>query len=168
MSVDLDQLANLGEFIGGVAVLVTLIYLALQIRAGAKEQRMATMREATREMATVAQAIGDSNEKAEIWMQGVSRFEELGAAERLRFSVISMHGFRTFEQVFYQARDGVIEPEIWKGFETQIRSVVAYPGVQAWWGTRRDWYGERFREFVEVQIDPANAPRLYGETPPTS
>ena len=29
---DLAQLANLGEFIGGVAVLVTLIYLAVQVR----------------------------------------------------------------------------------------------------------------------------------------
>jgi len=29
---DLTQVANLGEFIGGVAVLVTLIYLALQLR----------------------------------------------------------------------------------------------------------------------------------------
>ncbi len=29
---DLTQLANLGEFIGGVAVLVTLIYLAIQLR----------------------------------------------------------------------------------------------------------------------------------------
>ncbi len=29
---DLTQLANLGEFIGGVAVLVTLIYLAVQLR----------------------------------------------------------------------------------------------------------------------------------------
>ena len=29
---DLTQLANVGEFIGGVAVLVTLIYLAVQLR----------------------------------------------------------------------------------------------------------------------------------------
>ena len=29
---DLTQLANLGEFIGGVAVLVTLVYLAAQVR----------------------------------------------------------------------------------------------------------------------------------------
>ena len=160
---DLTQLANLGEFIGGVAVLATLIYLAIQVRTGAKEQRMASMREATREMATVAQAIGDSSEKADLWMQGVTAFEEMDATERLRFSVISMHGFRTFEQVFYQAMDGAIEPEIWLGFETQIRSVVAYPGVQAWWLTRRDWYGERFRAFIESHIRADNEPRLYGE-----
>jgi hypothetical protein len=30
--VDLTQLANLGEFIGGVAVVVTLVYLAFQVR----------------------------------------------------------------------------------------------------------------------------------------
>ena len=30
---DLTQLANLGEFIGGIAVLVTLVYLALQVRS---------------------------------------------------------------------------------------------------------------------------------------
>ncbi len=30
---DLTQLANLGEFIGGVAVPVTLVYLAVQARA---------------------------------------------------------------------------------------------------------------------------------------
>lgn len=38
---DLAQLANLGEFIGGVAVLVTLIYLAAQVRHSADVQRQA-------------------------------------------------------------------------------------------------------------------------------
>ena len=33
---DLSQLADLGEFIGGVAVLVTLVYLAAQIRQNTK------------------------------------------------------------------------------------------------------------------------------------
>jgi len=31
--VDLTQLANLGEFIGGVTVLLALVYLAVQLRA---------------------------------------------------------------------------------------------------------------------------------------
>ena len=37
---DLTQLANLGEFIGGVAVLVTLVYLAVQVRQGSAAQRV--------------------------------------------------------------------------------------------------------------------------------
>ncbi len=34
---DLTQLANLGEFIGGVVVLVTWIYLAVQVRQGNRQ-----------------------------------------------------------------------------------------------------------------------------------
>ncbi len=36
---DLTQLANLGEFVGGVAVLVTLVYLAIQVRQSAASQQ---------------------------------------------------------------------------------------------------------------------------------
>ena len=36
---DLTQLANLGEFIGGLAVVMTLIYLAVQVRQGALAQQ---------------------------------------------------------------------------------------------------------------------------------
>ena len=35
---DLTQLANLGEFIGGIAVLVTLVYLAVQVRQNTAAQ----------------------------------------------------------------------------------------------------------------------------------
>ncbi len=41
---DLTQLANLGEFIGGVAVLVTLIYLATQVRQSTAEVGQVTRR----------------------------------------------------------------------------------------------------------------------------
>jgi hypothetical protein len=36
---DLTQLANLGEFIGGVAVLITLVYLAFQVWQGNHVER---------------------------------------------------------------------------------------------------------------------------------
>ena len=46
---DLTQLANLGEFIGGLAVLVTLVYLAFQVRQGTKAERADANRSWTRE-----------------------------------------------------------------------------------------------------------------------
>ncbi len=46
---DLSQLANLGEFLGGLAVVVTLVYLATQVRQNTSAIR-----------ASSAQAFGDS------------------------------------------------------------------------------------------------------------
>ncbi len=52
---DLTQLANLGEFIGGVAVLVTLVYLAAQVRQSRSEIQRNTE---TARAAAYHQAIG--------------------------------------------------------------------------------------------------------------
>ncbi len=60
---DLTQLANLGEFVGGIAVVVTLVDLAVQVRGSTREQRAAPMRDATREVAGFIQTI-TSQERA--------------------------------------------------------------------------------------------------------
>ena len=48
---DLTQLANLGEFIGGVAVLVTLIYLAVQFGQAKEMMRMESSRTTSKDVA---------------------------------------------------------------------------------------------------------------------
>ena len=89
---DPTQLADLGEFIGGVAVLATLINLAVQVRGGAREQRSTAAREATREMAAVYHSIVDSQEVAPIWLN--HSYEDLNPTDRLRFSGLTGHFFR--------------------------------------------------------------------------
>ncbi len=46
---DLTQLANLGEFIGGVAVVVTLVYLAAQVRQNTNAIKVSSYRSAKAE-----------------------------------------------------------------------------------------------------------------------
>ena len=86
---DLTQLANLGEFIGGVAVLVTLVYLAVQVRESTAAQRTAA------ELATadVAYKTADGYSRfcqmladeglAEIWAKA-QRDAELSATDEVR------------------------------------------------------------------------------------
>jgi len=45
---DLTQLANLGEFIGGVAVLATLVYLAIQVRQNTRSLQATRHQESLR------------------------------------------------------------------------------------------------------------------------
>ena len=44
---NLESLGNLGEFIGGIAVIVTLTYLAFQVRQGTKTLRANSVHELT-------------------------------------------------------------------------------------------------------------------------
>ena len=40
---NIDQLGSIGEFIGGIAVVVSLIYVAIQLRRNTKETRSAAL-----------------------------------------------------------------------------------------------------------------------------
>ena len=60
--------------------------------------------------------------------------------------------FRAAEQLHYYSLEGMVEPRTRRGFEGQVTEVVSLPGVQEWWGLRRDWFSDEFREFMDATI----------------
>ena len=90
---NLTQLANIGEFIGGVAVLVTLVYLAIQVRLSTEIQKDAAnmakadaVMNAVRTWSTFRQMIAD-DELSEIWLKAQTN-EALSPKENIRFRAI--------------------------------------------------------------------------------
>jgi len=162
---DILELGAIGELVGGVAVVASLLFVGVQVRTSAHDQRVAAARGATRELPNVVHGVISNQDSAAIWLKGMNTFGELNTAERLRFSALVGHAFRLFEQLYYQNRDGGVESEVWDGFQNQLRDFAAYPGCADWWTTRAHWYGNGFRYFVESNLDASIRPQLgYGES----
>ena len=88
-----EALSATAEIIGVVAVLVTLIYVARQIRQSNQEARDATAWRITESIAELAKAIATDAESADIWCRGVDEFDSLSRVERERFvSLLAMWG----------------------------------------------------------------------------
>ena len=92
---NLTQLANIGEFIGGVAVLVTLVYLAIQVRLSTEIQKDAAnmakadaVLNAVRTWSTYRQMIAD-DDLSDIWLKAQTN-EALSPKENIRFRAILM------------------------------------------------------------------------------
>ncbi len=90
---DLTQLANLGEFIGGVAVLVTLVYLAVQVRQSTSIQKTTAkiaagqaLQESANRFSTFRQMIADESVGA-LWAKA-RRDEELSPTEAVRLRAV--------------------------------------------------------------------------------
>ncbi len=95
---DITTLAAWGEFIGGIAVVVSLIYLAGQIRqnsnlleAAAEDSRMQTFN------ASTALIVGDP-EIARIFWDGIEDREALSKADQRRFDPFIQMQYQTFAQ----------------------------------------------------------------------
>ncbi len=102
---DLTQLANLGEFIGGVAVLVTLIYLAVQVR---HVRQMSVVAAADKNADLWFDVCNSVLENYELWCRG-SIGEGLSAKESMKFSFLMAEVFGYLENFYTKYLQGVID-----------------------------------------------------------
>jgi len=49
-------------------------------------------------------------------------------------------------------RDGLLTASGWGKIERTVSDLVAYPGVQQWWETRRHWHTEEFGRVIDEMI----------------
>ena len=154
----LEELGNLGDFIGGVAVLVTLVYLALQIRQNTAQLRIGSEIARTEAYARGVESFSEyrqhliSNpEMAEVYLRGCKDIASLNSVERLRFHLVLQQLFNTLEAVLANmASTGtqIENPET----VMSLDSLMKQPGVQAWWAREKQRHNEVFIKLVDSQI----------------
>jgi hypothetical protein len=153
--VNWEAISAIGQMVGALAVVISLIYLANQVRSNARETRLAARRSTLEAMSRFALEIAEHADLAELRNRGFQDFESLEATDRARFGSHMHAMFRTIENVYYQHLEGHLDPRVWRGLEAVIRDLNALPGVQAWWRSRSYWFDEEFAKFINQQQQTA-------------
>ena len=79
-----DAIGTIAEIIGAVAVVATLVYLAVQIRHGIDNDRVHGIQQVSRDWATHS-ALVTSNEYVAVFVKGLNAYGELSPEERMKF-----------------------------------------------------------------------------------
>ena len=94
-------LAAVAEIVGSVAIVFSLVYLAIQIRQGTKATRAATYQSVMMSVGTMSTAIVQSADAAEIIFRGGQDLSRLSGPERVRFEQMASALFRHYDVLFY-------------------------------------------------------------------
>lgn len=70
-NVNLDDLGNLAELVGVIGVIVSLIYLALQIRRSSETERMSTYRAIVSDFGSLNQSTASDPERTLLFASGL-------------------------------------------------------------------------------------------------
>ena len=130
---DLSQLANIGELVGGIAVLITLIYLAVQIRQNTNTLKVTSFRNAKQEFNRLNMAIAQSAELTEIFDKAMHSFDTLSPQDQIRANWIWMSYTNIWETLFHEIKDSIGHEEIWRSEERNIKLVFKLGGYRHWW-----------------------------------
>jgi hypothetical protein len=148
----LEALAQLGEFIGAVAVVVSLAYLAYQVRQNTHSLRSENYARAHDRVAAVQARLGDPSQ-ARVFGRAVWDPGTLSPAERIQFAWALYEMFGAFEFMYHQAQAGALPPEVWERWAATLGWWTSLPGVQAWWRSKPAPFSASFTRFVEDGLE---------------
>lgn len=150
---DLTQLASLGEFIGGIAVLITLIYLAIQVKQGTNA--LASTRH--HEMLNHAfqhnfSPVSQNRDYAELILRGQESPDDLDDTDWYRFVLYAYAGYAMWEDAYISFRRGLIDCEIWDAWDGGARSLLTGKGYEKFWVQEGHAHSPMFREYVDSKV----------------
>lgn len=146
----LSDLASLGSFISGIAVLFSFIFLAVQIRQNARNQRAIIHNERTRLVQDLTVQSFGSRESAETMLRGNAADVSLDTAQSRQYLAMLLSVFRLFEEFYYQHRDGMMDEARWRSNSLRMHGFLAIPGMRAGWRTHAPTFGSDFRAWMEA------------------
>jgi len=154
---DITTLAAWGEFLGGIAVIASLIYLASQIRQSAKMARATAAHMNADQWSDDAKMVLQDAEVARIYYVGLEDRDVLPDSDRQRFDAFMHMSFSSHASRYQLWREDVMSRETWQQAERGIRWMVTQPGVQQWWSVWRANFGDGFCAFVDALIREGEA-----------
>ena len=149
----LDDLGNIGDFLGGMGVVVTLAYLAVQIRKNTQSVRSAALPSVSSSISEFMDKIAQDPALTKLWFDGLSGMISLSEADTHRFNLLLMSLHRRWESAFHQSRAGMLESASWSGMREGLTFVFSSPGAQAWWKGARALLSADFVAFAERASD---------------
>jgi len=147
-----DAIGAIGEIISALAVLVTLVYLAIQIRQNTAAVRASATREIHDSLLTAHTPIVSSTEVARVIRLGSFEPDKLSPDEHLQFDTAIYNMFASFEIYHSQYQSGLIDNNIFGRVKLSIQNQSSTPGVQLWWSKYKLDFSNAFVELVEEQI----------------
>ncbi len=143
---DIMELGAIGELVGGVAVIATLIYLAVQLGQTKDMMRMESARSTTKDFSAFMYALMDPGHM-ELFRRGFDHFESMEPNDQARLHVFLTAIFFAAQSAFSQSERG--ERTLASEFDEFNAALIRSPGFSLWWKTTKVVFKSEFVEYLD-------------------
>ena len=146
-----SDLASVGSFVSGFAVLVSLIYLSLQVKQAERNQQAAIRAARTSRIIDLMMGCTESS-VAEAVVKGTRGAKDLSETQVFQFTSYGSARFFNAEDAFYQHREGLLNEFSIESVSDGLRVSFASPGLRAVYKRARNMLGREFVEFADALL----------------
>lgn len=148
-----DAIGAIGEILGALGVIITLIYLASQIRHNTKVARASTRQAISDSTAGMLTDLTKDADMGDIVVRAFNS-EPLTKLESFRLHARCFRDFKHWENFYYQKREGLLPDEEWIGYRENLKLILSAPPHRNYWTLESSLYSKSFQsEVAEVLKD---------------
>jgi hypothetical protein len=146
--VNWEAIGAVGEILGAAAVVLSLVYLAGQIRTQNRESRISAMHDMSVGFRD-AVAKFSTEDMSKLLVRANVNFDDLTDDEALRLVVTFGGLFRAWEEAFVQHEEGRLDQRGWDAMNRYYLLALSSGGAQRAWALRKDYLDPEFVTFVD-------------------
>jgi hypothetical protein len=156
----LSDLTSIAGAVSAVSVLISLLFLKVQVRQSEKNQRAMIQQGRAARSAEIAMRLMASN-FAEAYHRCMNGETEITETQLVQFMGYCRAVFLGAEDSFLQHKESLLDEQAFVSFTTSLRALFVSPGLRAMWMTTRENYEAEFISFMDAIVkEAANRPRV--------
>ena len=149
MKFNLKKFALLVEIIGGISIIISLIFVGIQLRENSKATRSATAAATVSELTSFYSNLGNSEQGSRVFYEFMVRPDSLSETERFQ-AIMNAHGVMlTIQNSYYLVKEGTLDEEIMNSVMGSVLATKDNPGFKVFWNARRDLFFEEFQAYID-------------------
>ncbi len=161
--VNWEAIGAIGELIGGVAVIATLIYLAVQLRQNTKGIRAQSYYNVVSGKNALYQELAANTELVKIVLQGLAADPPLSSViDGVRTHLMLYAFMNEFETTYLLFKADAVEEDIWLRDKAQMAGMIGFPGMINWWSLAKQYFHKDFvaevaatKPILPITYDPS-------------
>src|SRR5213082_36959 len=153
-----DAISAISQLMSSVAVVLSVLYLALQVHRSTRVAKLATQDAAATALRDVTKPFMENADLERIWRVGLEDLNALSAQDQARFFHAAYQFLKAFETIHFHYVYGLMDRQLWEGWRGLLLHYVAAPGIAHYWKLRPEVFSQRFgNSLTRSNLQPSNA-----------
>ncbi len=160
MKLKLSELASIAEVIGAFAVVISLIYVGVQVNDSAGAVRSASANDANVALQNWYLQIGSDKQTSELFYEALTSEKALSDQKEFQF-LMMFHGvFLAFQNSYILAEEGTIDVDLRDALTVAILGVKDTPGMRRYWRQRKSYLHSEFADYIDQLLKQETNPAM--------
>lgn len=144
-----DALGAVGEIAGAIGVIVTLVYLSIQLRQNTRASKITAIQNSMENSARLSEMLSSDDDLADVFWRGLADPDSLDMRQKRKFIGVINVFMRRESVAYYLHKEGTMPDHLWESRVAAFTGPLNQPGFELYMVMAASTLPADFREFVE-------------------